>query len=194
MKTKNFVLTVFAVLFAATTFATKLPTMKIVPVEAEKTIVSFESATPSHFELTVKNTDGKTLYYKKSESPVQNYRTLFDFSEMGTGRYRVNLSYGNCTLCRNVTITGHEVNVGEEVRLFSPVYSFENNRLNVSFLNKAQKNVFLNVYQDGEHVTGTKLGKEICIQKTVDFSKLGNGTYEVVLSDRHNDYTYVVNK
>lgn len=194
MKTKTFVLSAFALLLASTVLATKLPTMKVTPLEAEKTLVSFESEMPSQFELTVKDLDGTTLYYKKTEQPVAGYQTVFDFSETGNGSYVVSLDYGNCSLSRKVFVWDNNMEVGEEIRLFAPVYSFENNQLKVSFLNKACKNVFINVFQNGEYVTGKKLGKEMCMQKTIDFSKLEKGTYDVVLSDHFKDYEYTVSK
>lgn len=194
MKTKTIILSVFALLLASAVFATKLPSMKIVPMGAEKTIVTLESGSAAGFELSVKNLQGETLYYKKSENPVENYRTVFDFSKLNSGCYNLSLNSGNCTLNRKLTISGENIEVGDEIRLFAPVYTFEDNLLNVSFLNKGHKNVFLNIYQDGKYVSGTKLGKEVCIQKTLDFSKLTEGTYEVILSDRYKDYSYTVVK
>jgi hypothetical protein len=194
MKTKAFILSALAIFLASAVFATKLPTMKIVPAEKSKTIVAFETGTTSGFELTVKNLQGETLYYKKSEEPVDSYRTVFDFSNLNDGPYQVSLNTGNCTVNRKLTISGNRVQLGEETRLFAPVYSFQNNMLNVSFLNKGQKYVFLNVFQDGDYVSGAKLGKAMCIQKTLDFSKLPEGTYQVVLSDKFKDYSYTVVK
>jgi hypothetical protein len=194
MKTKTFVLSAFALLLASTVLATKLPTMKVTPLEEEKTLVSFESEMPAQIELTVKDLDGTTLYYKKTEQPVAGYKTVFDFSETGNGSYVVSLNYGNCSLSRKVVVWDNKMEVGEEIRLFAPVYSFENNQLKVSFLNQACKKVFLNVFQNGEYVTGTKLGNELSIQKTIDFSKLKEGTYNVVLSDHFKDYEYTVSK
>lgn len=194
MKTKTFVLSVFAIVLASAAFATKLPSMKIVPVESEKVGLTFDAETPDKLELTISNMQGEILYYKKTEKPVDNYNTVFDFSETGNGNYKFSLSYKNSTFCRSVNVSNKKVNVGEELRLYSPVYTFENNRLNVSFLNNGRKKVFLNVYQNGEYVTGAELGKDMCIQKAVDFSKLEKGTYDVVLNDSYKYYTYVVNK
>jgi len=194
MKTKTFILSVVAVFLASAVFATKLPSMKIVPVEAEKTLVTFETGSAAQFELSVKNLIGETLYYKKSEKPVENYRAVFDFSNLKNGCYEVSLSSGSCTLNRKLTVSGEKIKVGEEIRLFSPVYTFENNLLSVSFLNKGEKNVFLNIYKEGDHVAGRKLGKEVCIQKYFDLSQLDEGLYEVVLTDKFKNYSYYVRK
>jgi len=195
MKTKNLVLSAMAVFVATTVFATQLPTMNVVPVNNRKAMVAFEALSPDAFEISVKNRQGETLYYKKSEKPAQTYRTVFDLHNLEEGVYEVCMNSGNFTLVRQLTVSAHSrLKVGEEIRMFSPACSFRENILQLSYLNSAQKNVFLNVYQDGVHVTGKKLGKELCIQKVIDFSKLDEGDYQVVLTCGNQDYTYAIKK
>lgn len=195
MKTKSLLLTAMAIFVAATGFATQLPTMNVIPVQNEKALVAFETMSPANFELSLKNQRGETIYYKKSEEPVQSYRLVFDLQELEDGNYHVNLNHGNCTLDRLITISnGTNLKVGEEIRMFSPYYKFENNTLQISYLNNSQKNVFLNIFRDGQHITGKKLGKEMCIQKALDFSKLEKGTYNVVLTNNSNEFQFTVQK
>jgi hypothetical protein len=195
MKTRTFVLTAMAVFVAATVFATQLPTMNVIPVQNEKALVAFETMSPANFELSLKNQRGETIYYKKSEEPVQNYKLIFNLQDLEDGNYHVNLKHGNCTLDRLITVSnGTNLKVGEEIRMFSPYYKFENNTLQISYLNNSQKNVFLNIFRDGQYVTGKKLGKEMCIQKVLDFSKLEEGTYDVVLTNNSNEFQFTVQK
>ena len=194
MKTKALFLVVLATFLASATFATKLPSMSIVPVKAEKTILTFENSKVTHFELTIANSDNEILSYKKSETPVENYKTVFDLSNLDNDCYHVSLTAGNWTMNRELIVKGNRIEVGEEVRLASPVFSFNENYLNVSFFNMGQKNVFLNIYQDGNHIAGKKLGNEVCIQKTFDLSKLDKGMYEVVINDKFKNYSYYVKK
>jgi hypothetical protein len=195
MKTKILLLTALAVFVAATGFATQLPTMNVIPVKSEKALVAFEAMSPANFELSLKNQRGETIYYKKSEEPVQNYKLVFDLQNLEDGNYHVNLKHGNCTLDRLITISnGTNLKVGEEIRMFSPYYKFENNLLQVSYLNNSQKSVFLNIFRDGQYVTGKKLGKEMCIQKVLDFSKLEEGTYDIVLTNNNNEFQFTVQK
>jgi hypothetical protein len=84
--------------------------------------------------------------------------------------------------------------VGEEIRMFSPYFKFEDNKLQISYLNNSQKNVFLNIFREGQYVTGKKLGKEMCIQKALDFSKLETGTYNVILTNNSNEFQFTVQK
>lgn len=195
MKTRNFVLTALAILVAAAGFATQLPTMNVIPVENEKALVAFETLSPATFELSLKNQRGETVYYKKSEEPAQNYRVIFDLHNLDDGNYHVNLKHGNCTLDRKITVSnGKSIRVGEEIRMYSPYCKFENDTLRVSYLNSSQKNVFLNIFRDGQFVTGKKLGKEMCIQKAFDLSKLEKGTYEFVLANNSNEFQFTVQK
>lgn len=194
MKTKALFLFVLATFTVSAIFATQLPSMNILPVKAEKTILAFENGKAEHFELTVANSDNEILYYKKSETPVENYKTAFDFSNLENGMYHVTLTVGNWTLDRELTVKGRQIEVGEEVRLAAPVFQFEDNLLHVSFLNMGQKNVYMNIYKQGDHVAGKKLGKEICVQKSFDLSKLDKGLYEVVLNDKYKTYSYYVQK
>jgi hypothetical protein len=48
----------------------------------------------------------------------------------------------------------------------------------------------MSIYQDGMYIAGKKLGKELCIQKIFDLSKLDHGKYEVVLSDRKTNMLF----
>ena len=195
MKTKNFVLTALAIFVAAAGFATQLPTMNVIPVENEKALVAFKTLSPATFELSLKNQRGETVYYKKSEEPAQSHSVIFDLHNLDDGNYHVTLKHGNCTLDRKITVSnGKSIRVGQEIRMFSPYCKFENNTLMVSYLNCSQKNVFLNIFRDGQFVTGKKLGKELCIQKAFDLSKLEKGTYDVVLANNNNEFQFTVQK
>mgnify|MGYP006982828015 CR=1 FL=1 len=73
-------------------------------------------------------------------------------------------------------------------------FSFKNNKLNVSFLNIANKNVYLNVFKDGQFYEGITLGKDIDIQKSFDFSMVEKGNYDVVLRDYFKEHHYNIKK
>jgi hypothetical protein len=195
MKTRNLVLTTLAVFVAAAVSATKLPTMNVIPVEQEKALVAFEAGAPAVFELPVTTDKGETVYYKKSEKPVDSYRMVFNFRDFENGTYNVSLDYNNCKISREVLISNHRcMKIGEEIRSFGPFYKYEDNYLKISYLNQAQKNMHVNIYRNGQFVTGKKLGKDLCIHKMLDLSKLEKGTYEVVLSNRNNEYPFTVQK
>lgn len=195
MKTRNYVLTVLAIIIAVTASATKIPTLNVIPVEQHKALVAFENSKPAAVEVTVSNKLGQVLYYKKSEAPVENIRLILDFQDLEDGNYDVTLDFNNIEINREITVANNQLTkVGDASRAYGPYHQFENNMLKVSYLNNSHNNVLMNIYKDGKYVTGKRLGKEMCIQKVFDFSRLEDGQYEVVLSDRQNDYQFVVNK
>lgn len=194
MKTKNWVLTTLALFIAAISFATETPKMNIVADDNSRILVSFESATACPVEITITNDDGVVMHNWRTESPQNAVKQLLNLSELERGIYNVTLNYGGTSMNRKLNITRNDIKVGPPVKLYEPYFSFKNDRLNVSFLNVANKNVFLNVYKDGEHYNGFTLGKNLDIQKCIDFSTAGKGKYEVVLTDYFKEHHYTVTK
>ncbi|MEN8117344.1 MAG: hypothetical protein ABFS16_10215 [Bacteroidota bacterium] len=191
MKTKTWVLTALACLIVAIGFATDFPKMNVVPVEAEKALVAFESVEPSPLEITLTTDDGEILYFKRTEKRCTEYKKIFNFSELGEGNYCVCINFGNRSIARKVDVTKDDIKVGPPQRLYEPYFCMKGDKLNVSFLNCSQKQVYVNIYREGQHVTGVKLGKDLAIQKCLDFSKLESGEYEIVLTDCFKDHKYI---
>lgn len=194
MKTTKWVISTLAILIAAISFATETPKMNVVASENNKILVSFESATACPVELIITDTDGEIMHYWKSDSPENIVNQRLNLSQLGHGKFNVALNYGGTSINREISITRKEIKVGEPLELHEPFFSFKNGKLNVSFLNVANRNVYLNVFKDGEYFDGLTLGKDIDIQKSIDFSMAGKGTYEVVLRDYFKDHYYSIQK
>ncbi len=194
MKTKIFILTGLAVLIATAGFATKFPTMNVISVDAKKAIVTFEPGAAKSFELTITDQQGQVLYYKKSESTSTDYKKVFDFSELKNGNFNLSINYDNCTISRDLVKENNELTVGDELRLYEPWFSVDGDNLFVTVLNPSLKNVYINVYENGQYVTRKKLGKEMAIHKCFDISKLQDGEYEFVISDWYGEYPLMVMK
>lgn len=194
MKTINWGLTTLALFIAAISFATDLPKMNVTANDATKLAVSFESTTASPVELIISDRDGVILYNWKSEMPEAKISKVYNLSELENGTFNICINYGGKSIYREVCIKGKNCTVGPAVQLNEPFFNYKNDRLNVSFLNVAQKNVYLNVYKEGEHYAGFTLGKNMVIQKCFDFSTAKKGNYEVVLTDYFKEHHYVVNK
>ncbi len=195
MKTRNFTLTVFAVFVSVTVSATKIPTLNVIPISEHKALIAFETAKPASVELTLKSRQGEILYCKNSEGPVNKIEVIFNFHKLNNGIYDVCLKINNYKISREIFISDNFLKkIGAEKKAFVPYCSFENDLLKISYLNNNQKNVLMNIYQAGEHITRKQLGKEMCIQKIFDLSKLEDGQYKVVLSNPDNEYKFVFNK
>ena len=194
MKAKNLVLTTLALFIVAIGFATETPKMSVVNSEADKILVAFESATACPVEITITDDENVIMYYWKSESPENEIKQLLKLSELGNGTFNVSLNYGGNSVNRELSINRKGIKVGPPVELTEPFFCFKNDKLNVSFLNVANKNVFLTVYKNGEYYNGLTLGKDIDIQKCIDFSMAEKGKYEIVLADYFKEHYYVVTK
>jgi hypothetical protein len=194
MKTTTWGLTTLALFIAAISFATDLPKMNVNANDAGKLAVSFESPTASPVELMISDRDGVILYSWKSKMPETKINKMYDLTELEDGTYNFCVNYGGKSINREVCIKSKNITVGPSVQLNEPFFNFKNDRLNVSFLNLAQKNVYLNIYKDGEHYAGFTLGKNMDIQKCFDFSTAKKGNYEVVLTDFFKEHHYAVNK
>ncbi|MDO8952277.1 MAG: hypothetical protein Q7U86_06600 [Draconibacterium sp.] len=194
MKTKIWVLTTLALFIAAISFATDLPKMNVNANDASKLAVSFESTTASPVELMISDRDGVILYSWKSEMPEAKISKMYNLSELGDVTFNICLNYGGKSINWEVCIKGKNCTVGPAVQLNEPFFNYKNDHLNVSFLNVAQKSVYLNIYKNGEHYNGFTLGKDMDIQKCIDFSMAEKGSYEIVLTDYFKEHHYALNK
>lgn len=194
MKTKQLFFTMVAILVTLTAFAAKNPQMNIQTTEAGKIMVAVESEKALPLEIEIVNTDGKLVYQWKSEKPTNVAKQLFDLSKMGNGEFRVTLNYGGNSVTRNLNVTKRKVEIGDAVYNYEPLFSYRDNILKVSYLNLENKNVFVKVYKEGEYFAGLNLGKTTDIQKAIDFSTVGNGEYNIVLSDNKNEHYFTIAK
>lgn len=194
MKTKLWVLTILVLFIVSIGFATETPKMNVVTDEDNKIQVTFEAPTACPVEITITDNRGDVVYYWQSEYPQNEVNQSFNLAELGNGTFNLALKYGCTSINREVTVSHKEVKVGPPVKLPEPFFCYKNDKLNVSFLNVSSKNVYLNVYKNGEHYNGFKLGKNFDIQKCIDFSMAENGNYEIVLTDYFKDHHYMVEK
>jgi hypothetical protein len=194
MKITRWIISVVAFFIVVVGFATEIPKLDIVTVEGEKALVGFRSEKPVLFEFTLQNSGGEIIYYKKLESPMNEYKKIVDFSEMGNGTYTICLNYRNCSVNRELDVCKNSIKVGPLFQCFEPYFCLKNGILNVSFFNVAQKNVNLNIYQNGKYITGICLGKEMALQKRLDITNLEQGNYKLVLTDWFKDHPFVLQK
>lgn len=194
MKTKYWVVTTLVLFIAAISNATEIPKMNIEANNLGKAKVTFESPNPMPVEVTVVNRNGQILYYWKSETAQNKVSHQMDFSKLGNGTFDVCLNFGGQSISRKLCIKKDEMKIGPAEKMYEPYFRFEGEQLKVSFLNASQKNVYLNVFEDGQHVTGIKLGNSMDIQKCLDLSQLKKGSYEIILTEYFKDHNYLVQK
>jgi len=194
MKTIKFLFTAMACLLFVSGYATEFPKMDVTKVSPDKAFVSFESTSPTPLEITVSSFEGDILYFKRIDKRQTEYNELIDFSELGKGTYNISYNFGNRSINRRIIVSKNSMVVGSPERFYEPYYNMKNNKLNISFFNASGSQVWLNIYQDEDHIAGRSLGSDLAIQKSFDLSKLQKGDYKVVLTDSFKDHVYIVSK
>jgi hypothetical protein len=191
MKTKIWIFTVLAFLVAATGNATDFPSMNVIPVEENKAMLAYKASNAATLEITLSDCQGDILYFKRTNQKEKEFNQVFDFSELKDGNYCMCVNYGNRSVKRDLMVQGEKITVGAPMRCYEPFFCLEEKMLNISFFNSPQKQVYVNVYQNGQHVDGFKLGKELSIQKRLDLSNLKSGDYEIVVTDFITDHRFL---
>lgn len=191
MKTRTWVVATLVFFIVATGNATDFPKMNLIPVATEKVIFAYQSTEATPLEITLSDHQGEILYFQKTKKRHSEFKKVFDFSELGEGLYCLCVNFGNRSISRNLEIGKTDITVGQPQRLFEPYFYLQDKKLSVSFFNCPQKRVYINIYNHGKLIQSINLGKDIAIQKRLDLSKLINGDYEIVLSEKFTDHRYI---
>ena len=194
MKTKIFILTIIAMLFLVKSYAAKNPTMSVVPVEPQKAMVTCKTDDVKQVDFMIKDERGALLFHEEIGNGATDFRKIFNFSELENGTYTMSLNYDNCTIYRDLIISGRKLKVGDEVRAYEPVFRSKNDKVYLNFLNPSMGNVSLSIYGNGERITQRYLGNQFTIQKCFNLSKLEDGEYDFVLSDKYSEHLFTVRK
>jgi hypothetical protein len=137
----------------------------------------------STFEIEVKDEYGDVIFYKETKAPATNYKRNYDFSRLEDGTYFFTVKIDNEITETKFNIERSQVNVVEEKKMVDPVFVMDNKQLKLSYLNFAQENTKLIVYDRLRNSLYEKdLKSDFVTQHGLDFSKAPRGDYEVVLS------------
>lgn len=190
MKTIKLVFTVAA--FAAATIATAVekPKLNVVPLSAERAVVSATNENPAIFEVSINAENGDLVYFKQTTEPVTDFKQVYDFKELAEGKYVLNLKVNDTRVINDFQVSNDKIEVGESKVRFAPYFDFKNNELKLSYLNFDQEKLNLYFYNNEGLVYETKLGREFNITAGYDLSKLADGAYRVVMSSVNNEFTY----
>jgi hypothetical protein len=194
MKTIKLVSTVMAVAIVAIATAVEKPKMNVVPLSADRAVVSIQNNNAAQFELSIHAENGDLVYYKQSTKPLSNYQKVFDFENLENGNYTMNVKINDTRLSKEFAVASNGISVGESKLRFDPFFSFENDVLKLSYLNFDKANYKLNIYDENGLVYQSKLGKDFGITNGYDLSRLNAGKYNVVMSSYENEYTFSLEK
>ena len=194
MKTIKFLTTVVAVAIVAIASAVEKPKMNVIPLTADRAVVSITNENPAFFELSIETKNGEMVYYKQSSKPLTDYQKIFDFADLKDGDYVMNLKVKDTKLSKNFEVDRKGIYVGDSKLTFDPYFVYNDNVLKLSYLNFDRKSIKLYIFNNEGLVYETKLGNDFTISSGYDLTKLEKGNYRVVLSSINNDFTYNLEK
>jgi hypothetical protein len=193
MKTMLKVTFLFAlVAFANTLFAVGNLKVNILPVNAEKAVVAISTLTNSNFNITIADENGQIIYYQENLNAGENYRKVFNFSDIEDGTYKLTVVSNDLTAERQFKKSHGQIKVGEEKTTIEPFFGYEAGILRCSYLNFTKEDMTLHFFKNNELIYTKNVGRGFNLQEAMNLSKLDKGNYEAVLSAGPKEYSYPI--
>ncbi len=167
--------------------------LDITPLSKDRVIISATSETPESYYVTLKSKDGQVIYETKARNTV-SYKKIYDLSKLSNGEYSLAINNKNFKTERKFSISGNDINVGEQHFVIAPVFTYRDNILRVSYLNYEDEPVTFMVYDNNDVIYKKTIGSNFAIHEGVSLEKLRNGSYSVILSNTTDNYSYTVKK
>jgi len=188
MKTIKLLTTLTAVAIVAIATAVEKPKMDVIPLTADRAIVSITNENPALFEMSIETLDGSLVFYKLTTDASTQYQQVFDFANLEKGKYMLNLKVNDTKVIREFEVTSKNIHVGESKLRFDPYFSFKNDMLKFSYLNFDQENYSLYIYNNEGLIFQKKIGKDFTLENGFNPLQIESGNYKVVLSSRNNEF------
>ncbi|MBW8330409.1 MAG: hypothetical protein K0M40_00195 [Prolixibacteraceae bacterium] len=193
MKTILKVTLMFAfVAFVNTLFAVGNLKVNIIPLSAEKAVVAISSLTDANLKISVTDDMGRLVYYKETTEPGDNYRKVYNFSDLEDGKYNLSVVSDNLTTERQFEIGNKTIAVGEEKTMLEPFFTYEDGYLKFSYLNFNKENVSLYFFDKNDLVYSKKIGRDFNVNSALNLSKLREGNYVAIIAAGGKEYRYPI--
>ena len=167
--------------------------VNILPLSNEKAVVAISNANIGNFQISIENDKGEVVYYKETDDKGNDYRKIFDFSNLDNGDYKLSATSDNFTTERSFKIKNKTIAVGKEKNMMEPFFAYKDGVLKLSYLNFSEENLSLNFYDKNNLVYSKDLGYKFDVNEGFNLKKLDKGSYSVVLSTDDKTYSYNVN-
>lgn len=168
--------------------------VSIVPAGKNKTKVYATNVEKSKFEVEVKNDKGAIVYYKRTVTPETTYAKYYNFSMLGDGDYSITVKVNNEKMENSLRISNGQVEILKQRKEIEPFFALKGDRLEMSWLNFAQEDTKLLVYNNNKLIFEKELDQQFAVNYAFDFSKLNTGEYSAVLVTDNNYFEYLVAK
>jgi hypothetical protein len=194
MKTILKVMTMFAfVVYANTLFASGNLKVNIVPVSSEKAVVTITSLQDSNLKISVTDHKGMVVYYREATNSGNNYRKVYDFSDLEDGLYNLSVVNDNLTSERSFQKKQGKINVGEEKTTLEPFFGYKDGILKCTYLNFSKENLTLYFYNENQLIYTKSIGNNFNVVEALNLSKLNKGNYVAILTTGNKEYSYNIN-
>lgn len=190
MKTIKMFVAIVAMAITTIATAVERPTLNVIKVEGEKVLVAYNNQETARVALTISDDMGRIVYYKATSKPINDFRAMYDLSNLDKGLYTFQMKVNDTRISRNVNLCENTLNIGETILSLAPVFNVKDGFLDISYLNESQKNIQLKIYQGSEVVFDSGLGDELVIQNRYNVARLPSGSYRVILETENDAYTY----
>ena len=180
------------VAFANTLMATGNLKVNILPINSETAVVAISNVEASNFQISIANNKGEVVYYKETDTASNDYRKVYDFSDLENGDYKLSVTVDKMTTERAFSIKNQNIAVGKEKNHIEPFFAYKDGILKLSYLNFSEEKLSLNFYNENELVYTKTIGNNFSVQEGYNLSKLDKGVYSVVLSTNDKSYSYNV--
>jgi hypothetical protein len=193
MKTKSITLLLLTLVLTANVIATEVPKMNVLALNDSKVYVAAETSATAPTEISVLNTAGETVYFKRTKA-APLFQLVLNLKELEDGRYTISLRSGEVFTKREITLTEGLVSVNKPMNEFEPYFSYKNDKVLLSYLNSNQSDMSLLIYNGNTLVYDSELGRDVSIQRSFDLSKLMDDDFEFVLYGNNQRYNYRVTR
>lgn len=175
------------------TLATGNLKVNILPLTAERAVVSILNNTESKFEISVETAYGEILYHNQTRGNSNEYNKVYDFSKLEVGDYKLIVDIDDEISERAFSIDRSKINVGKLKSVVKPFFSFNENILRLAYLNPGNDKLKLSIFDGSELIYNKALENTFSVNEGWSLSKLDQGDYFVVLSAGDKRYNYAVN-
>lgn len=193
MKTKQFVLAIFALAFTLSASATKIPQMNIVALDGTKALFSALTDDSRSSEISISDESGKVVYYKENKAGT-GISSVFNLEELEDGVYTFKVKTGTASARQEVAINNGQLEIQKTKTELEPYFALDGNTLRISYLNYDEQDVSLHIYNGSGMVYESGLGSPFVVQKGLNLADLKKGNYEVVLASGNEIYSYQLGK
>lgn len=178
--------------FANTVFASGNLKVNILPVSGEKALVDISTLSNSNLKISVANELGQLVYFKETSEPSENYRKVFNFSDLEDGHYLLSVESQNLTTERSFQISKNKITVGDEKTSIEPYFGYKDGLLRCTYLNFTKDNLTLNFYSNNQLIYSKEIGHEFAVSQALSLAKLDKGNYTAVLSGGTKSHAYEI--